>query len=96
MSGLGVLRPSGNKCKFSHDLNVGRKVDKANIYADTREAKSKGQLTSHNDVGFADRPDLMETWDEAKLREVVNQQGSKQKNATDVSPCRDLQLLVLS
>lgn len=82
----------GNKCKFSHDLNVGRKVDKANIYADTREAKQKGQLNLHAGKSRADRSDLMETWDEAKLRDVVNQQGSKQKNATDVS-CQDLGLV---
>lgn len=32
----------GTKCKFSHDLNVGRKVDKKNLYEDTREEKLKG------------------------------------------------------
>lgn len=32
----------GNKCKFSHDPNVGRKVDKVNLYEDTREEKKKG------------------------------------------------------
>ena len=32
----------GNKCKFSHDMNVGRKVEKRNIYEDGREDKTKG------------------------------------------------------
>lgn len=32
----------GSKCKFSHDMNVGRKVEKRNLYADTREEKLKG------------------------------------------------------
>ena len=32
----------GNKCKFSHDLNVGRKVEKKNLYEDTRDEKLKG------------------------------------------------------
>lgn len=32
----------GNKCKFSHDLNVGRKVEKKNLYEDTREEKLTG------------------------------------------------------
>lgn len=32
----------GNKCKFSHDLNVGRKVEKKNLYEDNREDKMKG------------------------------------------------------
>ena len=29
----------GAKCKFSHDLNVERKGEKINIYADTRDEK---------------------------------------------------------
>ena len=32
----------GNKCKFSHDLNVGRKVEKKNLYEDNREDKMTG------------------------------------------------------
>ncbi|KAG6841483.1 hypothetical protein C0991_010671 [Blastosporella zonata] len=32
----------GNKCKFSHDLNVGRKVEKKNLYEDSREEKLAG------------------------------------------------------
>lgn len=32
----------GAKCKFSHDLNVGRKVEKRNIYEDNREDKAAG------------------------------------------------------
>ena len=62
----------GNKCKFSHDPNVGRKVEKVNLYEDTREDKKK---------------DDMKDWDEEKLRSVVTQQESKQKTSTDVS-CR--------
>jgi hypothetical protein len=34
----------GNKCKFSHDLNVGRKVEKKNLYEDNREDKMKGTV----------------------------------------------------
>jgi hypothetical protein len=29
----------GNKCKFSHDLDVGRKVEKRNLYGDERDEK---------------------------------------------------------
>ncbi len=36
----------GNKCKFSHDLNVGRKVEKKNLYEDSREDKLKGECPS--------------------------------------------------
>lgn len=35
----------GNKCKFSHDLNVGRKVEKKNLYEDSREDKMKGTVS---------------------------------------------------
>lgn len=33
----------GAKCKFSHDLNVGRKVEKKNLYEDGREDKTQGE-----------------------------------------------------
>lgn len=36
----------GNKCKFSHDLDVGRKVEKKNLYADSREEKLAGMCLS--------------------------------------------------
>ena len=32
----------GTKCKFSHDMNIGRKVEKKNLYEDSREEKAKG------------------------------------------------------
>lgn len=32
----------GSKCKFSHDMDVGRKVEKKNLYEDSREEKLKG------------------------------------------------------
>lgn len=34
----------GSKCKFSHDLDIGRKVEKKNLYADAREEKLAGVL----------------------------------------------------
>jgi hypothetical protein len=34
----------GSKCKFSHDLDVGRKVEKKNLYEDSREDKANGML----------------------------------------------------
>lgn len=33
----------GSKCKFSHDLNVGRRVEKRNLYDDNREDKMEGK-----------------------------------------------------
>lgn len=35
----------GTKCKFSHDINVGRKVEKKNLYEDSREEKMAGELS---------------------------------------------------
>jgi hypothetical protein len=32
----------GSKCKFSHDPDVGRRVDKRNLYEDNREDKLEG------------------------------------------------------
>ena len=59
----------GNKCKFSHDLNVGRKVEKKNLYADSREEKLE---------------DTMENWDEEKLRSVVLSKAGNPRTTTDV------------
>ncbi|KAH9481167.1 Translation machinery-associated protein 46 [Psilocybe cubensis] len=61
----------GNKCKFSHDLNVGRKVEKKNLYSDDREDKDK--LT-----------DTMDTWDEEKLRKVVLSKAGNPRTTTDI------------
>jgi len=59
----------GNKCKFSHDLNVGRKVEKKNLYEDSREEKLE---------------DTMENWDEDKLRSVVLSKAGNPRTTTDV------------
>ncbi|XP_054707793.1 zinc finger CCCH domain-containing protein 15-like [Uloborus diversus] len=45
----------GDKCKFSHDLTIERKAEKRNVYVDVRDNEE----------------DLMENWDEDKLKEVV-------------------------
>ncbi|OJA08475.1 hypothetical protein AZE42_02851 [Rhizopogon vesiculosus] len=59
----------GNKCKFSHDLNVGRKVEKKNLYEDNREDKMT---------------DTMENWDEEKLRNVVLSKHGNPRTTTDI------------
>ncbi|EJF64873.1 hypothetical protein BD309DRAFT_1079156 [Dichomitus squalens] len=59
----------GSKCKFSHDMNVGRKVEKKNLYEDSREDKMK---------------DTMENWDEEKLRKVVMSKGGNPRTTTDI------------
>ncbi|KAL5006169.1 hypothetical protein ScPMuIL_017327 [Solemya velum] len=56
----------GDKCKFSHDLNVGRKGEKRSVYSDVR--------------GEDEKEDNMEDWDEAKLEEVVNKKHGDEEN----------------
>lgn len=59
----------GTKCKFSHDLNVGRKVEKKNLYEDSREEKMT---------------DTMDKWDEEKLRSVVLSKHGNPRTTTDI------------
>ncbi|TDH73215.1 hypothetical protein CCR75_000521 [Bremia lactucae] len=55
----------GNRCKFSHDLMVGKKAAKIDLYTDNRAEKEADQ---------------MDTWDQKKLEEVVNEKHHE-KNA---------------
>ncbi|KAI0636019.1 hypothetical protein C8Q77DRAFT_1100925 [Trametes polyzona] len=59
----------GAKCKFSHDMNVGRKVEKKNLYEDSREDKTT---------------DTMDKWDEEKLRKVVLSKAGNPRTTTDI------------
>ncbi|TRM64499.1 hypothetical protein BD626DRAFT_492036 [Schizophyllum amplum] len=59
----------GNKCKFSHNKDVERKVDKKNLYEDTREDKQE---------------DTMDKWDEEKLRNVVLSKTGNPRTTTDI------------
>lgn len=79
----------GNKCKFSHDPDVGRKVEKRDIYADNREEKAAGtigilQNFVHRILTNVVQTDTMDKWDEEKLRNVVNSKGNP-RTTTDVS-----------
>ncbi len=62
----------GRKCKFSHDLEMERRVEKRNLYQDTRadEEEVKKQETSAD-------------WDEEKLRSVVLSKKGNQRTSTD-------------
>jgi len=62
----------GKKCKFSHDLEVGRKSAKKDLYQDTRE-QEKAEKEADN----------MEDWDEEKLRKVVLSKHGNPKTTTD-------------
>lgn len=60
----------GDRCKFSHDLNVGRKVAKKDLYTDDRKEEKEN--------------DLMEDWDEDKLRKVVKSKQGNNRTTTDI------------
>ncbi|EER33344.1 hypothetical protein CTRG_02162 [Candida tropicalis MYA-3404] len=60
----------GNKCKFSHDPNVGRKVAKKDLYTDSREEEKEN--------------DTMDNWDEEKLRKVILSKHGNPKTTTDI------------
>ena len=59
----------GPKCKFSHDLNVGRKDLKKDLYTDARTEKEE---------------DTMDKWDEEKLRKVILSKHGNLKTTTDI------------
>lgn len=58
----------GARCKFSHDLSVGRKVEKKDLYQDARTEKEE---------------DTMDSWDEEKLRKVILSKHGNPKTTTD-------------
>lgn len=67
----GCVRRQGNRCKFSHDLNVGKKAAKIDLYTDNRDADKE--------------EDKMDTWDQSKLEEVVKEKhGEKVVTQTDI------------
>lgn len=57
----------GDKCKFSHDLNIQRKAEKRSVYSDGKD----DELAN----------DTMDNWDEDKLQEVVNKKHGATNNA---------------
>ena len=59
----------GTKCKFSHDLAIERKVQKANLYQDQRD----GFYSNAED-------ETMENWDQTKLEEAVKQKDVGREN----------------
>jgi hypothetical protein len=62
----------GNKCKFSHDMDIERKAEKRNLYADNRE--EEGKLDKSKDT--------MDGWDQAKLESVIGEMNLN--NSTDI------------
>lgn len=67
----------GDRCKFSHDLTVERKVEKRSLYVDMRDDGEEGE---------GNEGDTMENWNDEKLQAVVNQKhaGEKRMPTTDI------------
>ncbi|EXJ94308.1 hypothetical protein A1O1_02702 [Capronia coronata CBS 617.96] len=62
----------GKKCKFSHDLEVGKKTAKRDVYQDTRDQEAEEK-----------EKDKMDDWDEEKLRKVVVSKHGNPRTTTD-------------
>jgi len=62
----------GKKCKFSHDLTIERKTEKASIHADSKEEEEARK-----------KEETSEDWDEEKLKAVVLSKKGNQKTTTD-------------
>lgn len=69
----------GDRCKFSHDLNVERKVEKRSLYVDMRDEDG----------------DTMENWNEEKLQEVVNKKQDEDKRTNTTEIVRNLNFVFL-
>lgn len=86
----------GAKCKFSHDKDVERKVEKRNLYEDKRDETGVYLNLVFFSWGFGREAerfvvccvavllDTMETWDEDKLRKVVLSKHGNPRTTTDV------------
>ncbi|KAJ1666280.1 Translation machinery-associated protein 46 [Coemansia sp. RSA 1813] len=69
---LGACEKTAQRCKFSHDLSVGRKGTKLDVYTDRRDEGDKNT-------------DTIDTWDQSKLEEVVlSKHGNPQTSTTIV------------
>lgn len=64
------LCTKGNKCKFSHDLEIVRKAAKKDLYTDDRKATKEA--------------DTMDKWDEDKLRQVIMSKQGNPRTTTDI------------
>ncbi|CAI5730344.1 unnamed protein product [Hyaloperonospora brassicae] len=63
----------GVRCKFSHDLMVGKKAAKIDLYTDNRTEKEADQI---------------DTWDQEKLEEVVNEKHHEKNSKQTEIVCK--------
>jgi len=60
----------GNRCKFSHDLNIERKTEKIDLYTDYRSGGKNKKKNNKED-------ETMESWDQSKLESVIDKKYGK-------------------
>lgn len=65
----------GNKCKYAHSADPGRKTEKKDLYTDTREGEGAD--------GEDKSKDTMDKWDQAKLDKVILSKHGNPKSTTD-------------
>ncbi|KAK0546391.1 Translation machinery-associated protein 46 [Tilletia horrida] len=70
---------SALKCKYAHSHDAGRKVEKKDLYTDTRDAD--GNVVGSS--GDAKKGGTMEGWDQAKLDSVILSKHGNPKTTTD-------------
>jgi len=76
------LCTKGEKCKFSHNLEQGRKADKIDIYTDRRDFPEDEEAKKLQE-------DTMDNWDQAKLEDVVQlKQSEVNKNNKTKIVCK--------
>ncbi|KAJ2992888.1 hypothetical protein HDV02_002765 [Globomyces sp. JEL0801] len=66
-----------SRCKYSHDLNVGRKVQKANLYEDKRDGMS---FTALIWIDADKEDDNMEDWNQEKLEDAIREREVGREN----------------
>jgi hypothetical protein len=68
---LGLCK-KGDKCKFSHDLNIEKRSAKADLHTDIRDINSS---------------DTMANWDQEQLEKVINEKNKKRGATTSTIVC---------
>jgi len=63
----------GDKCKYSHNMEVARKAEKIDIYTDRRAQEEENKEN-----------DTMDKWDQEKLESVVEKKGISERQKTTI------------
>ncbi|CAD6918883.1 unnamed protein product [Tilletia controversa] len=78
---------SALRCKYAHAHDAGRKVEKKDLYTDTREGEAGGAPGAEGPAGAAaeekKKAGTMEGWDQAKLDSVILSKHGNLKTTTD-------------